>query len=169
MLSITLRGFCTRARWRLDKQYTNAETALQEILSKPWGKASLEVKKEGILLLEDQEKYTGKAGAIFAWNALMGQMKRRLEDNKIKEQYFDCYYHMVYCMYKNALKMKEPKSDDSIAKAATYIVSLETRLKNQPDPAAESCKNRFEELIQAEPALKKKYDALKKTQEKGQP
>jgi len=159
-----------RAReMRLDKQYTNAETALQEIMSKPWGKASLEVKKEGILLLEDQEKYTGKAGAIFAWNALMGQMKRRLEDNKIKEQYFDCYYHMVYCMYKNALKMKEPKSDDSIAKAATYIVSLETRLKNQPDPAAESCKNRFEELIQAEPALKKKYDALKKSQEKGQP
>jgi hypothetical protein len=144
---------------RLDREFAAADKALKAIQSQPWGQASIEAKKERILVLEDQEIYAGKDGAIPAWNSLMRQMKNKLQDNKVKEQYFDCYYHFTVCIYKNALKMSNRQAKDkSIQSAANYIF----RLGAQPDAAAEPCKKRFEELLQAEPVLKEKVEELKK-------
>jgi hypothetical protein len=146
---------------RLGKDFTNAADVLQEIRATEWGMHYLEARKESILLLEDQEKYqlSRTQGAIPEWNQLMLSLRPKLQDNKIKEQYFDCYYHLAYCIYKNALKKSDPRlRQKEIHVAATFIA----RLAEQPDPAIEACKKRFEELLTKEPLLKAEYDAIKK-------
>src|SRR5262249_43770228 len=102
-----------------------------------------------------------KGGAIHEWNKLMLSMQRRMQDNKVKEQYFDCYYHMALCIYRNALKIPdEKKKKQNLHVAANYIARLEA----QQDQAAEACKKRFQELMEQEPQLKAEYDELKKAQ-----
>jgi TolA-binding protein len=143
---------------RLNKDFGAADKALSEILASPWGQNSIEAKKERIVVLEDQERFGGRQGATQAWSTLMLQMKPQVGDNRIKEQYFDCYYHFTYCFYKNALNLKEPARTTNIRKAATYIVKLE----EQPDAAVENCKKCFQELLEKEKPLKEQYDLLKK-------
>lgn len=140
---------------RLDGNFDAAEKALADIMATTWGPSNFEAKRERILLLEDQGKYKG--GAIPAWNSLMLQMKPRVQDNKVREQYFDCYYHFTYCIFKHALTLKEPDRTKRIHIAATYIVKLEA----QPDAAVEACKRNFQELLEKEPFLKEQYDLLK--------
>jgi hypothetical protein len=144
---------------RLAKEFEKAASALKTIQSAPWGQANLEARKERILLLEDQEKFAGKEGAILAWNTLMQQLRPHLSDNKIKEQYFECYYHLTYCIFKNALKTNDPtKLAKDIRIAANFIVKLEA----QSDGGGEIAKKRFAELMNKEPLLKEQYDQLKK-------
>src|SRR5262249_44293291 len=143
-----------------------AEVALKEILASDWGKHHLEAKKESILLLEDQEKYqlSRNQGAIPEWNQLMLSLRPKLQDNRIKEQYFDCYYHLTYCIFKNALKKVDKKlRQKDIHVAATFIA----RLEEQADTGIEECKKRLEELLAKEPVLKKEYEALKKNSRGG--
>jgi hypothetical protein len=145
---------------RLGKDFSKAEAVLKDILASDWGKQHLEAKKEGILLLEDQEKYqlSRTRGAIPEWNQLMQSLRPKLQDNKIKEQYFDCYYHLTYCIFKNALKKSDKKQrQKDIQVAATFIA----RLEEQPDTGIEECKKRLEELLDKEPLLKEQYAALK--------
>lgn len=144
---------------RLSKDFVKAEATLKEVLATDWGKQNLEAKKESILLLEDQEKYqlSRSQGAIPEWNQLMLSLRPKLQDNRIKEQYFDCYYHLTYCIFKNALKKTDPKArQKDIHVAATFIA----RLMEQPDTGVEPCKKHFEELLEKEPLLKNEYDAL---------
>ena len=84
---------------------------------------------------------------------------KALQNPKIKEQYYDCYYHRAYCIYKYALKLPDAKKrTQNIRIAATYIVKLEAL----PDETAHATKKRFQELLGQEPALKEQYDELKK-------
>jgi hypothetical protein len=143
---------------RLAKEFKSAAKAITEVQATAWGQNSLEVRKERVLLLEDQESLSGKNGAITAWNNLMQQLRPRLGDNKIKEQYFDCYYHMTWCIYQNALKATDPKKKaKDIRLAANFIVKLE----GQPD-ASGPVKQQFADLLAREPSLKEQYDELKK-------
>jgi hypothetical protein len=147
---------------RLGKNFRKAEAAMKDVLASDWGKQHLEAKKESILLLEDQEKYqlTRSQGAIPEWNQLMLSLRPKLQDNRIKEQYFDCYYHLTYCILKNALKKTDKKTrQKDIHVAATFI----TRLEDQPDQGTEVCKKRLEELLAQEPLLKAEYAAIKKS------
>jgi hypothetical protein len=147
---------------RLGKNFRKAEAAMKDILASDWGKQHLEAKKESILLLEDQEKYqlSRTQGAIPEWNQLMLSLRPKLQDNRIKEQYFDCYYHLTYCILKNALKKTDKKSrQKDLHVAATFIA----RLDDQPDEGTEVCKKRFEELLAKEPLLKAEYAAIKKS------
>ncbi len=150
---------------RLERKFDKAKEVLQSILGTPqrpgWGQQSLEAQKERILLLQDQEFYSGRAGAIFGWNELMAQLRPKIgQDNKYKEQYFECYYHLTYCVFKNALKMSDAKKQrEALHLAANFIVQLEI---SQPDRGGELSRKLFEELLQQEPLLKAKYDELKK-------
>ncbi len=147
---------------RLNQEFDKAKILLQDLRAAPWGKNRLELEIERILLLEDQEQYVlpgGKQGAIPEWDKLMRALQPKLQDNKIKEQYFDCYYHYIYCYYKNALKKKDAaKQLKDIRVAANCIIKLEA--KN--DSAADAAKKHFEELLEKEPPLKEQYDDLKK-------
>jgi hypothetical protein len=151
---------------RLGKDFSRAEAALQDILASDWGKQHLEAKKESILLLEDQEKYqlSRTQGAIPQWNQLMLSLRPKLQDNRIKEHYFDCYYHLTCCIYQNALKKSDKKlREKEIHTAATFIA----RLEEQSDTGTEVCKKRFEELLEKEPLLREAYIALKKNSANG--
>ena len=144
-----------------NKDFAKAKQALDQILNTAWGKRSIDVQIERVKLLEDQGQYLlpNRAGAIHEWIKLMQSMRPKLGDNKIKEQYFDCYYHLAWCIYKNALKIPDASQrKQGVQQAAKYIV----RFENQQDTAAEICKKRFQELLEQEPALKAQYDELKK-------
>jgi hypothetical protein len=146
---------------RLGKDFARAAAVLQEILDSDWGMHHLEAKKESILLLEDQEEYqlSRTQGAIPQWNQLMLSLRPKLQDNRTKEQYFDCYYHLTYCIFKNALKKSDQRSrQKEIHVAATFIA----RLEEQHDAATEVCKQRFEELLAKEALLKAEYEAIKR-------
>ena len=144
-----------------NKDFSKAQQALNEILKTPWGKRSIDVQMERIKLLEAEEKYVlpNKRGAVYDWGDLMNSMQSKTTDNKIKEQYYDCYYHRAYCIYKYALKLPDAKKrTQNLRIAATYIVKLEAL----PDETAQATKKRFQELLGQEPALKEQYDELKK-------
>ena len=146
---------------RLSKEFAKAEAVLATILASDWGKQHLPARKESILLLEDEEKYqlSRTQGAIPQWNQLMLSLRPNLQDNRIKEQYFDCYYHLTFCVFRNALQ----KADDKLRQremhtAATFIA----RLEEQADSSSEICKKRLRELLEKEPLLKEAYHRLKK-------
>ena len=147
---------------RLAKDFATAEATLKWILGTPWGQNNLEARKERIQLLEDQERYAGKDGAYVAWDSLMKQLKPRLNDNKIKEQYFDCYYHLTYCVFKNALKTGDPQKRANYLRSAANLI---TRLEAQADGGSEMARRKFAELLEKEPLLKEQYD-LQKTNSK---
>jgi TolA-binding protein len=143
---------------RLNGDYVKAQAALEAIGKTAWGKQSLEVKKDEILLLEDREQYVGRGAALARWNELMSALKPHLEDKKTREQYFDCYFHLTYCIYKNALKIRDGSSRQNwVRKAASYAL----RLQSEQDAAAQDCKKRLGELLLAEPLLRKEYEELK--------
>jgi len=81
-----------------------------------------------------------------------------LQDNRIKEQYFDCYYHLTFCILQNALKKSDNKQKEKEIRAAASFVA---RLEEQPDTGIEVCRKRLHELMEKEPLLKEAYRALK--------
>jgi hypothetical protein len=144
---------------RSQKEWKQAEALLDSLLATTWGPSSLDLKKERLFLLQDQGKFAGKQGAILGWNSFMLQLQPRLEDNRLREIYFEGYYQLTYCIYRNALVQTDPKTKDKDLKlAANYILKLE----GQADPAAELCKNRLKALLADATPLRQQYDALKK-------
>ena len=145
--------------FRSQKDWNQAEALLDSLLATTWGPSSLDLKKERLFLLQDQGKFAGKQGAILGWNGFMLQLQPRLQDNRMREIYFDGYYQLTYCIYRNALVQTDPKTKDKELKlAANYILKLE----QQADPAAEPCKKRLEALLAEATPLRERYDALKK-------
>jgi hypothetical protein len=148
---------------RLSKDFDRAGGVLKELEGTPWGARSFDVKKERIFLLEDRGKYKGKDGAILAWNSLMTGMRDRLQDARVKEHYFESYYHLTHAIYKNALRSNDPKRRaEEIRLAANFILKLEA----QPERGGSQVQKRFEELLQQEAPLREEYEALKKGEAK---
>lgn len=141
------------------KALDNVKKQLNTLLETEWGKQSIDLERERLNLLEDLEIFGGEKGATQGWNALMQRLRKRdpqLQDTKIRDQYYEAYYHLVFCFYKNALRIPdEKKRADSIARSAKFIVSLES---NQPDMGGEVYKKQYEELLKKEPPLKAEYE-----------
>src|SRR5260370_38888986 len=111
---------------RLDKQFDRAAAEIKKIISE-WGRNNLDVQREQIFILEDEEKF---AAAANMWSKLMQEkLKPHVgKDNRLTDQYFDCYYHRVWCMYKFGMKQTDPaKRQYYIARAATDPGQLERR------------------------------------------
>lgn len=146
---------------RLAKQYEQASAQLKALRQTDWGKASLEVRKEEVLILEDRELYGGQGGAVRSWFDLMNQLRQTMQrDARLKDMYYECYYHFVFCSYKNALKIPDQKKKtQALQQAAGYIVKLED---SQKDWGGEVSKKRFEELLEHEKMLKQYYDEQRK-------
>jgi hypothetical protein len=140
---------------RMGKQFDKAWEEMKKILNS-WGKTSLDAKKEQNHLLEDQEKY---AAAARSWNELMSNIRPQLTRNaKLEEQYFDCYYHLVYCLYKNAYKMTdENKKKENIRRAASLLVKLK---KSKPDMGGRDLKKKYDNLLENEKSLKEQCEEL---------
>jgi hypothetical protein len=144
---------------RLSKKLDEAQRVLDEILGTPkapgWGQRNLEVQKEKLSLLEDRELYAGAEGAILGWNRLMKSIRPRIQqDAKMKETYFDCYYHLTTSHYQNALRMADGKrKDDAIKRSAGLLRKLEDA---EPDLTAE-LKQRIKNYLDRETILKSEY------------
>lgn len=144
---------------RQQKDFKATEAILDELGRTSWAAGSLDVKRERLFLLQDQEKFAGKQGAILGWNSLMMQLQPRLGDPRIKEEYFDCYYQLTYCILRDALASPDAqRKKKQLRLAANYILKLE----KQPDPAVNSCKKKLQELLAQSEPLREQYDALKK-------
>ncbi|HMC63527.1 MAG TPA: hypothetical protein VKI65_01165, partial [Gemmataceae bacterium] len=113
---------------------------------------NLDARKERILLLEDQGKYGTRTGAVLSWNTFMKELRPLVEkDNKVREMYYDAYYHWVHCIFKFAVKENKPKF---IQEAVKQIITLEQR---QPNMGVEGMKEKYLELLKKEPILKEEY------------
>jgi hypothetical protein len=145
---------------RLLKEFDKAKERLDEIMAvkdgKPgWGARNLDALKLRILLWEDQEQY-GAAAALAA--RLVKQLLPKIDDNRMKEQYLELYYHLTYCILKNGQGLGNAEKAKAIKDAAQRIVSLE---KKQSGFGSEESKKRFEELLEKETELREQYNALK--------
>jgi hypothetical protein len=143
------------------KKTEQASKLLNEIITgkdgKPgWGARDLEAQKQRIMLMEDKEEY-GPAARLC--DRFITQLIRRLEDNKLKEQYFDFYYHLVYCILKNGQGLSNPEQKAKAVKnAAERIRNLERKHNGF---GSEESKKRFENLLEKEADLREQYNALK--------
>ncbi len=125
--------------WHQLKEIEKASELLKEIMTakngKPgWGTRSIDAQKLRIVLLEDEEKY-GPA-ALLA-DKLVRQLLPKINDNKMKEQYLELYYHLIFCILKNgqALSNSEQRHK-GVRDAAQRIINLEKR------KAASAARNR---------------------------
>jgi hypothetical protein len=147
--------------YRQLKETDKARELLNEIIKgkdgKPgWGAKNIDAQKMRVLLMEDREEY---ANAALLCDSYIKQLVRRLDDNKLKEQYFDFYYHLVYCILKHGQRMDNTaKKAKAVHDAAQRIVALE---KAQSGFGSEESKKRFDELLEKETDLREQYNALK--------
>ena len=150
--------------YRLLKETDKAKAILDEIITgkagaKGWGATSLEVRKEWIALLEQQDRW---AESTHQANALMLQLAKQLRDPRFKDDYIDCNYHLILGLVHHAqknLKGDRAKYDKSITDAGKSLVQLEKEMKGFGNP--ESTK-RFQDLLKEEPELRTAYEKAKK-------
>jgi hypothetical protein len=143
------------------KEPDKARALLEEILKgkdgKPgWGARNLDAQKMRVLLLEDRADYVNAARLC---DTYVNQLVRRLDDNKLKEYYFDFYYHLIYCIVKYAQQQDDAaKKAKALREAAQRLIALE---KRQGGFGSEESKKRFDELLEKEADLRQQYLALK--------
>jgi hypothetical protein len=146
--------------YRQLKDLDKAQKLLAEIIGtkeKPgWGARDLEAQKTRIMLLEDKEDY--RTAALLCDNFIK-QLVKRLDDNKLKEQYFVFYYHLVYCILKHGQGLSDANQKTKSTKdAAQRLVALERAQGGFGPPES---KKRFEELLEKEADLREEYKAQK--------
>jgi hypothetical protein len=148
---------------RLDKQLDEAKKELAGILGTDkepgWGQKNLEAQKEKLFLTMEDGKYMTAAKGFDGLTKALAQ-PQKFSTPGMKDQYFECYYYTVLCLYKHgtAPQTDEKKAAASIKQAANLILTLEGRW---PDLGGEVSKARFDDLLAKEEPLKKQYDQLK--------
>jgi hypothetical protein len=146
--------------YRQLKDADKARKLLDEILgtaAKPgWGARDLEAQKRRIMLLEDKGDY--RQGALLA-ERFVQQLLPRIDDNRFKEQYFEFYYHLVYCIFKHGQGQSAPMQKAKYIKDAAHrIIILENR---QGGFGSEESKKLFEGLLEKEAELRTEYQSQK--------
>jgi hypothetical protein len=141
---------------RQDKQKDEAKKKLDELIKTPWGPKNLELQKEKIFLQMEDESWMPAARG---WDALVKALVAKINMPGMKDQYLECYYWLVYCLYKNSQKIEDPKKHAAALKqAANFITSLEGKF---PDFGSDASRVRFQDLLDKEPPLKEAYEQLK--------
>jgi hypothetical protein len=146
--------------YRQLKDTDQAQALLDEVLGKDhksgWGAKNLEAQKLLIQLMEDQQKYGAAAKMCIDF---VNQLVKRPDDNKLKELYFEFYYHLVYCLLKHGQRQENAaKKTKYIHEAAQRLVALE---KRQNGFGSDESKKRFDELLEKETDLREQYNTLK--------
>jgi hypothetical protein len=143
---------------RLARRFDEAQTKLRDVLRADWGKKNVDVQKELINLWEDRGDY---AAAARGWNELMTTVRPLMDQNaRFKDLYYECYYHVVFCLCKSADKAADDKKkNDDIYKAANWYVKLK---KIKDDMGGSSLMSRYAALQESTPAFKKACEELLK-------
>src|SRR5581483_11944835 len=106
-----------------------AKKVLDRLMNHKNSRGTMLAEKEQIHILEDSGIY---GTAITRWAQFMNNpsLKNKLADDaKLKEIYFEVYYHHAYCWYKYSQEDKVKaagKEKTFLRRAADYIVRLET-------------------------------------------
>ncbi len=144
---------------RQDSQLDAAEkeiTALVGTEKQPGPAAkNIDARKEVIYLAQDREKY-GTAGT--EWNKLIKQITPAINQPGMKDNYFEAYYNLVYCVVKSAKKADASKAPQLYTQASSLVVNLE---KQYSDRGGEEWKAKYDDLIETTPELKKEYETQK--------
>jgi hypothetical protein len=147
---------------RQDGQTDEAKKELEKLLATPWGPKNLELQKEKVFLLMEPKKYMTAAKG---WDQLVKLLVSKITQPGMKDEYFECYYWLVVCLYKHAQEQEGPKQAAGIKQAASFITTLEAKW---PDLGGEESKARFMDLLDKEPPLKEQYEQLKKAAQPAQ-
>jgi hypothetical protein len=149
--------FMSLRELRLGKQYEAALKMLNQILKTEWGPKSHQIDEEKAALFTDWGKF---GAAAVAWKDLMAKLLPDVQKKpKVKEAYYDAYYHYINCLYKYGQSLDDPKKkQDYIDRAAKAIVKLS---ETQPDFGGEGMKEKYDKLLNDEPTLKKAVQAAK--------
>jgi tetratricopeptide (TPR) repeat protein len=139
MLSVILGPEAPRAKWG-------------------WGRSNLDALKENALVLEAKGQYKE---AFPEWTNLVKNLAKSVNSNpRIKEPYFECFYHMVLSYLKREQASGDmEKIKKAVETAAAQIVAFE---KSWEDFGSEASKSRFLDLLAKEPELKQWYEKKKK-------
>jgi hypothetical protein len=140
---------------RLDGQTDEAKKVLEKLLDTPWGPKNLELQKEKIFLEIGPNSYMKAAKG---WDTLVKALVAKINQPGMKAQYFECYYWLVYCLYKHSQELPEAKRPAAVKQAANFITTLEAKW---PDLGGDESKARFQDLLDKEPPLKEAYEQLK--------
>jgi len=116
-----------------------------------------QIDKEKAALFEDWGKFRD---ATKAWLDLMGKLQPEVTKKpKAKEQYYEAYYSYVFCLYKYAQGLDDPKKKtENMTRAGKAIAKLE---ETQADFGGVGMKEKYMQLLDKEPPLKKEYLAAK--------
>jgi tetratricopeptide (TPR) repeat protein len=143
----------------LDKQLDEADKEMAKIMgtkeSPGWGTKNIEALKQRIFLIEAREKWLDAARQ---WDSLIKTLLPKVNMG-LKDQYFECYFYLVRAAFRHGQNtMDAKKRAANIKQAATFIVTLESKW---PDLGGDASKQRFLDLMEAEPELKDSYDQQK--------
>jgi hypothetical protein len=159
---------------RLGKKFDEARKIIDGIQKQDWGKG-IEPKKENAMIYHDEGRFAPATGA---WSRIIQDFGQRpnFTNSKIKEEYFEAYYHFLDCKYKFAnsadprskedLKKKDPISIEEKRKTlikdiAKRIVDLEANANR-----TEYYNKNIAELLKKEKPLRDEYEVFKKEKEK---
>jgi hypothetical protein len=148
---------------RLSGELEKAKPLLLDVIigkdRKGWGARNIDALKEEVLLLEADRNF---AVAALKADKLVKELIKKVEkDNSLKEQYFECYYHVAYCFLKHGQNQVNPMQRAKfIEKAANQIEALEKRWKDRGG-LGDVANKRFQDLLNNEPELKAVYDSIK--------
>jgi hypothetical protein len=157
------------AKKEKDDRLKEARKVIDNLMAHEQARQVLLAEKEQNHLYEAMELWgtaTTKWQAFFNNPNLKAQVA---DDPRLKEMYFEAYYHLTYCLYKysQSAKVVTTKSEPVFLKrAANNIVRLEATVhpvtQAPPGEGWEIVGHRFRELLAAEPKLKTEYENLKK-------
>ncbi|VTS04168.1 tetratricopeptide repeat protein [Tuwongella immobilis] len=163
--------FLLAQAYRKAKEYQKAQTLINQMLGtakqKGWAFASVEVRKESLLLLEDQGKWrdavTGWTSLARVWQARLKPLpKERIAGDpnfqrivNDRAMYFDLFVETQRCLTRaNDSTLKdEMKKGAAFEKIAAALVELETKNEDLSDTLKDSIRALLEEY----PLLKEKY------------
>ncbi|MCS7046556.1 MAG: hypothetical protein NZO58_09395, partial [Gemmataceae bacterium] len=143
-----------------NKEFNKAYRVLDRLVRHPLGEYHIVAETVKNEILEDDGKY---GAAIKGWQELLQRLNNAARNDKtgqLKKIYFDTYFNHVRSWYKysQAPTIKDDKRELALNTAARYIVLLE----NAKNPEGwQMVRERFMELLDAEPVLKKAYEKQK--------
>jgi tetratricopeptide (TPR) repeat protein len=150
---------------RLSEQLDKAKPILfDEIIGTKeqpgWGIRNIDALKERVYVMEADGNFAG--AAVQANTLVQNLVKKAPTDNALKEQYLECYYHVVYSFLMHGKNQSDAANRaKTIKKAAEQIIALEKRWMGFGSDASEK---RFKELLDKELELKQVYEELKKAE-----
>jgi hypothetical protein len=127
-------------------------------IKKGWGRTDLIALKELGILMEAKGEWKE---AFAHWVPLVTQLSKKVESQpRLKEHYFECYFHMALAYYKLGEGNADPaKREKGIEAAAKHILTFEKRWDGFGDEASQK---RFTELLGQEAPLREEYEKQKK-------